>query len=213
MSVWETVTWAVARAGGLTAYVLLTAAVVMGLALSLRWQSARWPRLINNEWHNYLTLLSLIFVGVHVLAVWVDPFTHFGLTEIWIPLASTYRPQWLAFGIVGLYLGLAIGISTWLRPIIGYQLWRHLHVLTLVLYALVTVHGIGTGSDTSSWWALGIYIVSIGIVGTLVVVRLLGTDSGTGQQRTHTPAQHRPTTPASPESRVLVPPRGYCDPQ
>jgi predicted ferric reductase len=109
---------------------------------------------------------------------------------------------------VGLYLGLAIGISTWLRPIIGYQLWRRLHILTLVLYALVTVHGIGTGSDTSSWWALGIYVVSIGIVGTLVVVRLLGRDSGTGQQRSHTPAQHRPTTAPSPESRMLVPPRG-----
>src|SRR5215467_8471131 len=178
MSVWETVTWAAARAGGLTAYVLLSAAVVMGLALSLRWQSAHWPRLVNNEWHNYLTLLSLIFVGVHVLAVWVDPFTHFGLAEVWIPLASAYRPQWMALGIVGLYFGIAIGISTWLRPVIGYQWWRRLHVLTLVLYALVTVHGIATGSDTR--WALGIYGVSIVLVGTLVVLRLLG--SGVGQE-------------------------------
>lgn len=211
MSLWETVTWAVARAGGLTAYVLLTAAVVMGLSLSLRWQSARWPRLINSEWHNYLTLLSLIFVGMHVLAVWVDPFTHFGLTEIWIPLASAYRPQWMAFGIVSFYLGIAIGISTWLRPIIGYQMWRRLHVLTLILYALVTIHGIGTGSDTDTWWALGIYVISIGIVGTLVVLRLLGTDSsGTGQQRPQTPVQRHTTTQktTSAEPKVLVPPRG-----
>ncbi|HEV8193528.1 MAG TPA: iron reductase [Ktedonobacterales bacterium] len=205
MSLWETVTWAVARAGGLTAYVLLTAAVVMGLSLSLRWQSARWPRLINNEWHNYLTLLSLTFVGVHVLAVWVDPFTHFGLTEIWIPLASTYRPQWMAFGIVGLYLGLAIGISTLLRPIIGYQMWRRLHVLTLVLYVLVSIHGIGTGSDTGTWWALSIYAISIGIVGTLVVLRLLS--AGNGQQQ-RVPTQRRTTVPTSHEPRVLVPPRG-----
>lgn len=206
MSAWETVTWAVARAGGLTAYVLLTAAVIMGLSLSLHWQSARWPRLINNEWHNYLTLLSLIFVGVHVLAVWVDPFTKFGLADIWIPLASSYRPQWMAFGIVGLYLGLAIGISTWLRPIIGYKLWQRLHILTLLLYALVTVHGIATGSDTNSWWALGIYVVSIAIVGTLVVLRLLGADKGQKQQQM--PAQQRGVMPTSRVPRVVAPPRG-----
>jgi predicted ferric reductase len=206
MNVWETVTWAVARAGGLTAYVLLTAAVVMGLSLSLHWQSARWPRLINNEWHNYLTLLSLIFVGVHVLAVWVDPFTKFGLVDIWIPLASSYRPQWMAFGIVGLYLGIAIGISTWLRPIIGYKLWQRLHILTLLLYALVTVHGIATGSDTNSWWALGIYVISIAVVGTLVVLRLLGADKGHKQQQI--PAQQRSVLPTSRVQRAVAPPRG-----
>src|SRR5262249_34827221 len=92
MTAWETVTWNVARAGGLTAYALLACSVVVGLALTLHWQSPRWPRLINSEWHNYLTLLSLVFVSVHVLAVWVDPFTHFGLNEMWIPLASHYRP-------------------------------------------------------------------------------------------------------------------------
>src|SRR5215831_19142441 len=78
MSVWEAITWDVARAGGFTAYILLTLAVALGLALTLQIQSSRWPRLINSELHNYLTLLSLVFVGVHVLAVWVDPFTRFG---------------------------------------------------------------------------------------------------------------------------------------
>lgn len=186
MSTWEVVTWAVARAGGLTAYVLLTAAVVMGLALTLHWQSPRWP--------------SLIFVSVHVLAVWVDPFTHFGLSEIWIPLASHYRAQWMALGIIGLYLGIAIGISTWLRPAIGYQWWRHLHVLTLVVYALVTVHGIATGSDSATWWALGIYLGSVGVVGALVVLRMLMTERRASVQH--------PSGAVPAESRVLVPPRG-----
>ena len=33
-TIWETVTWDVARAGGFTTYVLLTLAVAVGLALS-----------------------------------------------------------------------------------------------------------------------------------------------------------------------------------
>jgi hypothetical protein len=175
MSIWEAVTWDIARAGGLTAYALLTLAAIAGLALSLRLQSPRWPRLINNELHNFLTLLAAIFTGMHVLAVWLDPFTHFGLNEVLIPFASHYRPVWVALGIVALYLGIAIGISTLLRPRIGYVLWRRLHVLTLVLWGFVTVHGLTAGSDASTWWARAIYLVSIAVVGYLLVMRFFGT--------------------------------------
>ncbi|HEY7832166.1 MAG TPA: ferric reductase-like transmembrane domain-containing protein [Ktedonobacterales bacterium] len=172
MTIWEAVTWDVARAGGFTAYALLTLAVVEGLALSLRWQTNRWPRIINAELHNFLTLLAVIFTGIHILAVTIDPYTAFGLNEILVPLASHYRPLWMAFGIVALYLGLAIGLSTWLRPRIGYALWRRLHVLTLVLYGLVTVHGIFTGTDTQTWWAVGIYAASLVAVGIPLAYRL-----------------------------------------
>lgn len=184
MTVWETVTWDVARAGGLTAYVLLTAAVIVGLALSLKYQSPRWPRLINSEWHNYLTLLSTVFLGVHVLAVAVDPYTHFGLTEILVPLASHYRPFWMALGIVGLYLGIAIGISTLIRPLIGYKVWQRLHVLTLVVYALATVHGIFTGTDTLTWWGWALYVCSIVPVAILTAIRVVGPEEPAKQRET-----------------------------
>lgn len=174
MSIWQAVTWDVARAGGFTAYVLLTLAVAIGLALTAQLQSpSRWPRIINNDLHNFLTLLALVFTGVHVLAVLVDPFTHFGWNEVFIPFVSHYRSMWMALGIIALYLGIAIGISTWVRPLIGYTWWRRLHVLTLGIYALVTVHGIATGSDTQTWWGLGIYTASVALVGGLLCRRLL----------------------------------------
>lgn len=173
-AIWEAVTWDIARAGGFTAYILLALAVIVGLALSTKLQSpSRWPRLINSELHNFLTLLGTVFLGVHVLAVWIDPFTHFGLNEILIPLASHYRPVWMALGIVALYLGIAIGISTLLRPRIGYSWWRRLHVLTLGIFLLATIHGIATGSDTQTIWALGIYVVSSLLVGSLLIRRML----------------------------------------
>ncbi|TMC87359.1 MAG: iron reductase, partial [Chloroflexi bacterium] len=47
-TIWQTITWDVARAGGFTAYILLTLAVAVGLALSTQLQSPRrWPRLLN----------------------------------------------------------------------------------------------------------------------------------------------------------------------
>jgi predicted ferric reductase len=172
-TIWQNITWDIARAGGFTAYILLTLAVIVGLALSTQIQSpSRWPRLLNSELHNFLTLLSSIFLVVHILATWIDPFTKFSWNEILIPLASHYRPEWMALGIVALYLGIAIGISTWLRPYIGYKLWRQLHVLTLGVFALATIHGLGTGSDTQTPWAIGIYFTSTVLVGLLLCRRL-----------------------------------------
>src|SRR5437868_6576664 len=193
MTTWQSVTWNIARAGGFTAYILLTLAVVVGLALSTQLQSpSRWPRLLNSELHNFLTLLSTIFLVVHVLAVWIDPFTSFGWNEIFIPLASHYRPEWMAFGIVALYLGIAIGISTWLRPHIGYKWWRRLHVVTLGIYVLATLHGIGTGSDTQTWWGLAIYIASIALVGPLLFRRIFASKNKKQQAHTARPAQQLP---------------------
>src|SRR5438105_7448590 len=197
-TIWQTVTWDVARAGGFTAYILLTLAVAVGLALSTQLQSPRrWPRLLNSELHNFLTLLSTIFVGVHVLAVWVDPFTHFGWNEVFIPFVSQYRAVWMALGIVALYLGIAIGISTWLRPRIGYVWWRRLHVLTIGIYALATIHGIGTGSDTQTWWGLGIYLVSIILVGSLLWQRLAASKNKHKQSGAPLPSRGTNTTPRS----------------
>lgn len=172
-TLWYSVTWDIARAGGITAYLLMALSVIIGLALSLRLQSARWPRLINNELHNFLSLLGLVFVIIHVLAVWIDPFTKFGWSDVFIPFLSSYRTIWLALGIIALYLGIAIGISTWLRPRIGYQWWRRLHYLTFLLFILVTLHGMMTGTDTRTWWAIALYAGSSLVVGLLTTIRIV----------------------------------------
>lgn len=173
MSVGETLAWTVARAGGLTAYVLLSLSVVLGLALSIRWQRPRWPRLITNDLHRFLTLLSLAFIVVHGLAVLLDPFMGFGWNEVLVPLMSHYRPLWIACGIVAGYLGLALWISSELRPYIGYVWWRRLHGLTFAVYVLTTVHGLATGSDTRTAWALALYGGSVAVVAALLCYRLL----------------------------------------
>ncbi|HET7744463.1 MAG TPA: ferric reductase-like transmembrane domain-containing protein, partial [Gaiellaceae bacterium] len=180
VTTWSAVTWDTARAGGFAAYVLLTAGVSVGLVLRNRWQSTRWPRLITNELHGYLSLLALVFITVHVLAVLVDPFTRFGLAEVLVPFASHYRPFWMGLGVVALYLLLAVWVSSRLRARIGFRTWRTIHVLAYGVYVAATVHGLGTGSDTSTVWAPMLYAVSILLVGGLTVRRLL-VPAGAGQ--------------------------------
>jgi Ferric reductase like transmembrane component len=173
MSGWNAVTWDTARAGGLISYALLTAAVSLGLVLRNRWQSSRWPRLVTNELHGYVSLLALVFIVIHVLAVAVDPFTHFGLAAVLVPFASHYRPIWMGLGLVALYLLLAVWVSSRLRTRIGHRLWRQIHVLAFAVYTAATLHGLGTGSDTRTLWAMALYATSVGLVGTLLAIRLL----------------------------------------
>jgi predicted ferric reductase len=171
---WSILNWTLARAGGFTALLLLTLAVVAGLAMSIQWQSpVKWPRLINNELHNFLTLFSTIFVGLHVLSIWIDPFTHFNWYEIFIPFTTSYRPIWTALGIIALYLGIAIGLTTLLRPRIGYRQWRRLHILTILIYALAIIHGIASGTDTETPWGLALYVICILAVAPLLTIRLI----------------------------------------
>jgi Ferric reductase like transmembrane component len=172
MSTWSAFTWDIARAGGFTAFLLLTLSVALGLALSLKLQAPRWPRLINNELHNFVTVVTLVFIGVHVLAVWLDAFTQFGIDEILVPFASHYRPIWMGLGIVTAYLALAIALSVYIRPRVGYAWWRRLHYFTFAVYALTLVHGIATGSDTRTWWGVAIYGGSALLITALLWRRL-----------------------------------------
>ncbi len=136
-------TWDVVRASGFAAYGLVALSIVVGLLLSQRAQSRdHWPRFVNQEVYQYTLLLAGMFSAVHGISAWLDPFMKFHWYEVLIPFKSHYRPLWLALGIVSLYLGMAVGLSTWLRPWIGHKVWRMFHYVNYLVFVLVTLHGL-----------------------------------------------------------------------
>ncbi|MFN8620831.1 MAG: ferric reductase-like transmembrane domain-containing protein [Chloroflexota bacterium] len=169
---WQSLTWQVARTSGFVAIGLLTASVAMGLVLSLKWKSTRYPRFVTTEVHRFITLLSLVFIAVHGVAIAVDPWIGMTPLEVLLPMLSHYRPTWVAFGIVAGYLALAVYLSERIRGRIGYQRWHQLHLLAFVVWAASIVHGLGAGSDSRSPWALAIYAGSALLVGGLLLLRL-----------------------------------------
>lgn len=166
-------TWEVARAGGFMAYGLLTASVAIGLVVSLKWRSPRWTRFITTELHRFVSLLALVFIALHTLTVAIDPFIKFTPAEVLVPFVSHYRPLWIALGIVGAYVLIAVYLSEWIRPRVGYAWWRRFHYLSFVAFVLTLVHGLATGSDTRTPWAIGVYAASAVLVGALISVRAL----------------------------------------
>ena len=169
----HTLSWELARVGGMVAYVLITASVVIGMLVSLKLRSPRWPRWVTTELHRFVTLLALVFAVVHGVAVWIDPFTGFTPAEVLVPLASHYRPLWMAAGIIAGYLLLGVWASEYARPRIGYAWWRRLHFLSFVVFVLATLHGVGSGSDTADAWGLLVYGTAGASVLILVIWRLL----------------------------------------
>lgn len=107
--------WFVARSSGMVAYLLLTATVVLGVALSRRWHSDSWPRMVVEGTHRWLTIVFFLFIAVHSVTVLLDPFTHFGLQDVLVPFGSAYRTIWLGLGVLASEMALAIALSAFVR--------------------------------------------------------------------------------------------------
>jgi sulfoxide reductase heme-binding subunit YedZ len=149
--------WYVGRGSGIVAYLLLTLSVVLGVALSRRWHTASWPRLVVHEAHRWATITFYLFVAIHVAMMLLDPFTGFSATDVLVPFAGSYQPLWLGLGIVAAELAFAVGASVWVREWIGYRTWHVLHGLAYPIFAASLLHGIGTGTDAGTLWATLLY--------------------------------------------------------
>jgi len=81
--------WYAARGAGVVSLILLSAVFVLGIVTSVRWSSASLPRFVTAQLHRNLALLSLVFLGVHIVTAVVDPFTHLGWLAAVVPFSST----------------------------------------------------------------------------------------------------------------------------
>ena len=164
--------WYVARGSGFVAYLLLTAAVILGVALSRRWRAPRAPRLLLDAVHRSLALVFYLFIVVHIVTIYLDPFTHFAAADVLVPFASNYRPLWMSFGIIAAELLAAVGASVWVRRWIGYRAWHALHGLTYPIFMISLLHGLGIGTDTRTSWGTLLYVGSVAAVLAATVWRV-----------------------------------------
>jgi sulfoxide reductase heme-binding subunit YedZ len=164
--------WYATRGLGLALLLTLTATVVLGVLTTVRWRSDGWPRFLTSELHRNLSLIALALLPLHGLAVVVDPFAHLGLKDITIPFASAYRPLWLGLGVLAGELTVVVVLTSLVRRHLGLRLWRLVHWAVYAAWPLALLHGLGTGSDTASGWALLVYGACAGAVLLAVLVRL-----------------------------------------
>lgn len=168
----DTILWYATRGAGVVSLVLLTGVVVLGIVSVMRWQTASWPRFLTTGFHRNLALTTLIFLAIHVVTAVVDPFTALGWEAALVPFSSPYRRFWLGLGVVGIYLLLAIILTSLLRPLFGPRIWRAVHWLGYAMWPVALVHSIGTGTDPRFAWMLVIEAACVGSVIAAVAWRV-----------------------------------------
>ena len=129
------VDWYAARAAGVIAYVLLTAVVLVGLTLAGKLKTKTWPKFAVTDLHRFGSLLVGVFIGLHVLTIALDTYTPFSVTQLVVPFASSYRPVWVALGIVSTELLIAVAVTNALKSRIPYRWWRRAHFATFLVWA------------------------------------------------------------------------------
>lgn len=155
--------WMLARATGLTAYVLLTTSILAGLVLKSRVFRSLKPAAVTDT-HRFLALLGIGAVVAHGATLVLDPTLHLGLRALLVPGLSPYRPVAVGVGVLAAELMLLVYASFSLRRRIGARNWRRLHWATYGIFAAATVHGLAAGTDTSQPWAFALYLSAIALV-------------------------------------------------
>jgi predicted ferric reductase len=164
--------WYLTRSTGAVALVLLSAAVALGVADVRRWSTPRWPRFAIDSLHRSVSLLAVVFLGLHILTSVLDSFARISLIDAIVPFAGSYRPFWLGLGAVAFDLLLAVTITSLLRQRFGFASWRAVHWLTYASWPIALLHGLGTGSDVKSAWMLTLSIACLIVVLAAVLVRV-----------------------------------------
>jgi predicted ferric reductase len=133
--------------------------------------------------HRYASLLGLGLALLHALSLFGDPYAGYTLTGLAVPFASEgYRPHWLGLGQVALYLFGAISLSFFVRDRLGVRTWRLVHSLSFALFLLALIHGLQSGSDSSTPWATALYWVSGASVLLGSLYRMLGKRRGRARE-------------------------------
>lgn len=151
--------WYATRSSGIVAWALLTAAVLFGLVVRTRVGAspARPPWWL--DLHRFLGGLATIFTLVHLSTLIADSYVHFTVVDLLVPGASDWRPGAVAYGVVGLWLLLAVEVTSLFQKKLPRKLWRWVHVTSFPLFWLATFHFLAAGTDAHSRPAV------VGIVG------------------------------------------------
>jgi sulfoxide reductase heme-binding subunit YedZ len=162
--------WWLSRASGIVAWLVIAAAVVWGLLASTKLIRRRGVPAWILDLHRYLGTLTIVFVAIHVGAIYADSFVKFGPRELLVPFASTWHPHAVAWGIVSTYLLVAIQTTSWAMRKLPRRVWHRIHVLSIPMIVMATVHGFLAGTDRGNravQW--GAFIVLVGVVFLLMV--------------------------------------------
>jgi len=163
--------WMIARATGISAYLLLVLLVVLGLLLShpSRTRVARPSPATRIRLHIVLAALTLALTIAHIVVLATDRFAGVGWRGASLPMQSAYRPAAVTLGVLGAWAGLVVGSTALLAGHLPQRLWWRVHKVAIVALLLVWLHGVLAGGDTAMLrW---LYLSTGGLIAVVALSR------------------------------------------
>ncbi len=165
--------WLLGRTSAFISFAFLWMAMLLGLLMTNK-LARIWPGgPVALDLHQFTSIAGLGFAVFHALILMGSKFLHYSLLDVFIPFHSdAYRQNWVGLGQVSLY-GFAILIASfYVRRIITQRIWRALHFSSFLLFVTSMAHGLLTGTDTNTYWALALYGLAILSVTGLTLRRI-----------------------------------------
>jgi predicted ferric reductase len=160
--------WYLSRSMGIIAYLLMSASVMWGLVLSSKIVKEVAPAPAALAVHNAISWAGIGLGLLHALALLFDTYYTYTLYDVLMPFVGPYRPGWVGLGTVSLYAMTVVSMSFAWRKWLGQTGWRLLHYTSFLFYAVVTVHGLMAGTDSTSPAVRLLYAASV--LGTLFLI-------------------------------------------
>lgn len=165
--------WLASRASGITAFLLVSCSVLLGLAMATKILRGRVkpPALV--KLHEHLALAGLVAIAVHAITLLGDRWLNPGAVGLLVPFAMDYRPLFTGIGVIAGYLAVLIGLSFYVRRRIHPRRWRRLHRFTILVYLLGVIHVVGAGSDAEAGWMRAVLLATGAPILFLFLLRVL----------------------------------------
>jgi len=164
--------WYLMRASGVVTLILLTAVFVLGIATTTRWRSRSLPGFATVGLHRSISLLSVVFLALHIVTAVADPYAVVGVAAVVVPFAAGRSAFWVGLGALSLDLTLALIVTSLLRSRLSLRLWRGIHWIAYLSWPFAIGHSLGVGSDAGTLWLRAIAGACVAAVVAAVVPRL-----------------------------------------
>ena len=131
---------------GLTAMVLLTLNILLGLLVSTNYNPAKqWPRR-KLRWplfkiHNWTGYSAMCVAVLHPAILLLSSSAHFRVADVLFPLRSPGQRLYNELGAVTFYLFATVVVTSYFRRNLGHRSWKKLHYIAYVAAASMFIHG------------------------------------------------------------------------
>jgi sulfoxide reductase heme-binding subunit YedZ len=175
--------WALGRGTGITALVMFTITMVLGIVSRSGRQVGGLGRFGLNEVHRTAAMTGVGLIVVHVVSLLFDPYAQLKLVDLVLPFVGTYRPFWLGLGTLAVDLLVVVTVVSLLRNIVGPRVFKAVHWATYVLWPVALLHALGTGTNAGSLWMDAVAAACSVSVASAVAWRLLPSYAQRGRVR------------------------------